>query len=186
MKKILIIIASIALSINTFAQESIFKYPTEGYRGFAGINIFNGIEKFQFDRFAISTTHGFQSDNIYVGMGTSLQFTLGDYYYYDDDDNEIIVDFMMPFYIDLNYELLSSKALAPFADVKLGYAVGDANGLYVLPSVGLRLAHINIWAGYNFIQDKYTQQTYNGELKKQHYFHSIAFGVFFDWGARND
>lgn len=187
MKRLLILAASIALSINTFAQSTAFNNPTEGYRGFAGINVFNGVGTFTFDRMALTTTHGFQSGKVFVGMGASMQFTLGDQYFYDEYDDEICIDFLMPYYIDLNYEFQrDSKTLAPFADLKLGYTIGDANGLYVLPSIGLRVAHINIWAGYNLIQDKYTETSYRGKSEGARYFHSIAFGVFFDWGARNN
>lgn len=188
MKKVLILIASIALCVNVFAQSSVFNNPTEGYRGFAGLNIFNGVGDYCFDRFAITTTHGFQSDKVFVGMGASMQFALGEQYFYDEDDEEIDNEFMMPFFLDLNYDFQSdSKSLAPFADLKVGYSVGDANGLYVLPSIGLRVAHINIWAGYNLVQDKYTKYSYyDKKTEGNRYFHSIAFGVFFDWGARNN
>ncbi len=201
MKKIIIAVALLTLNISSFGQSRQFAMPTNGYRGFAGYDINIGIGEFQYDRFALTTAHGFQVDNIFVGMGASLQFSTteiidNDYYYYDDEE---IPEFMMPFFIDIQYEMCHDKPsmLKPFTDLKLGYSVGDACGLFVQPTIGIRIAHINIWAGYNLIQDKtkyyeyeYQYITEGGDqnkklIAKNDYYQAITFGLTFDWGARN-
>ena len=166
--------------------------PTDGYRGFAGLNIFSGIDKYPYDRFAITTVHGFQADNLYLGLGASLQFVTNNdnYYevkYYDNGDPYTYTeydsdyDFAMPFFFNANYEVPMGK-FAPFADFKLGYAVGDVNGLFVLPAIGVRMSHFNIWCGYNLLQDKYVRDRKTEITNYQ----SIAFGVNIDWGGRNN
>lgn len=192
MKKLLLIIVAFALCQNLSAQDERFPAPTEGYRGFAGMNVFAGMGKYPYDRFALTSVHGFQADNLYVGLGASMQFLTNDEQYYNDDNEVVDLDFIMPFFVDLNYELKPAK-LTPFVDLKLGYAVGSANGMYLLPSVGFRLSQINVWCGYNFMQSSsstnsyewnYNEEEYNRVCKTNTYnFHSIAFGVMIDWGG---
>lgn len=159
--------------------------PTDGYRGFGGLNVFTGIGNHPYDRFAVTSVHGFQTDHLYIGIGASMQFSTNNYDYdynnnYDDDDE---IEFVMPFFINMNYEMPVNR-IAPFADLKIGYSVGDANGLYLLPSVGIRLSHISVWCGYNLLQDKKVD-TRNNNKTDISYYNSIAFGVTLDWGARN-
>jgi hypothetical protein len=191
MKKLLMTIAAASLCMTVAAQDltSTSLTPSDGYRGFAGLGVFTGLGDQPFDRFAVTTVHGFQTDQLFVGIGTSMQFVTnndnnsGYYdeygtYHYDYEDEP---EFMMPFFINANYEM-SSGRIAPFADLKLGYTVGDVCGLYVLPSVGVRLKHISLWCGYNLMQDK--KITGSDNKKTLTNFHSIAFGVTLDWGAR--
>ena len=191
MKKFLMTIAAATLCMTVAAQETnFFTAPTDGYRGFAGLNVFTGLGDQPFDRFAVTTIHGFQADQLFIGMGTSMQFVTNnnnDTGYYDDYgeyhynyDEEI--DFVMPFFINANYELPSTGRVAPFGDLKVGYTVGDVSGLYVLPSVGVRMAHISLWCGYNLMQDKKITGVDNKKTLTN--YHSIAFGVTLDWGAR--
>ena len=106
---------------------------TNGYRGFAGMNIFSGVSSQPYDRFAITTVHGIQSNNLYMGMGASLQFVTNNNdsydYRYDYCDDGTYFDFTMPFFFNVNYEMPVGK-FVPFADLKIGYALGDVNGLY--------------------------------------------------------
>lgn len=192
MKKFLLSIVAATMCMTVAAQETsrFFTAPTDGYRGFAGLNVFTGLGNEPFDRFAITTIHGFQADQLFVGIGTSMQFVTNsndgyydenDVYHYSYDNND--PEFMMPFFINANYEMPSAGRVAPFGDLKLGYSVGDVCGLYVLPSVGIRLAHISLWCGYNLMQDK--KITGDDNKKTLTNYHSIAFGVTLDWGARN-
>lgn len=192
MKKLFLSALALSFSVSLFAGD-FNADPTEGYRGFAGLNVFSGIGKYPYDRFAITTAHGFQTDNLFVGLGASMQFVTnnsnntyeicydeeGCVYSYTEYDSDY--DFAMPFFVNASYEAPMGK-FAPFADLKLGYAVGDVNGLYVLPSVGVRLSHFNVWCGYNLLQDK---SVCNNEKKITNY-QSIAFGVSIDWGARKN
>ena len=191
MKKIFLSVIAATMCLQLSAQ-SFSTAPTEGYRGFASLNMFAGQGDYPYDRFAITTVHGFQSEQLFMGLGTSLQFvTNNDDSYYDGhyDENGIYIydynddyndfEFAMPFFFNINYEMPMGK-FAPFADLKLGYAVGDVSGIYALPSVGLRLSHFSVWCGYNLLQDK---QVKNKVTKRTDY-HSIAVGVTIDWGGR--
>lgn len=191
MKKFFLLMAGVAISLQLSAQN-FSAAPTDGYRGFASLNMFSGMGDYPYDRFAISTVHGFQSERLFMGLGTSLQFVTNNDNYYDGyyDDEGIFhyeesddpdFQFAMPFFFNLNYEMPMGK-FAPFADLKLGYAVGDVSGIYVLPSVGLRLSHFSVWCGYNWLEDK---EVRNKKTKTTDY-HSIAVGVTIDWGGRKN
>jgi hypothetical protein len=185
MKKVLLSILTLSISLSLSAGD-FTSAPTEGYRGFAGMNIFSGFGSHPYDRFAITTVHGIQSNNLYLGMGASMQFVTNndDYYYCNDEfcySDDADFDFTMPFFFNINYEMPIGK-FAPFADLKLGYALGDVNGLYLLPAVGIRMAHFNMWCGYNLLQDK---SVHNKEINITNY-HSIALGITIDWGGRSD
>ena len=190
MKKIFLMITAVAMGFQLSAQEvsGFAAAPTDGYRGFASLNVFSGIGDYLYDRFAITTSHGFQVDNLFMGLGASMQWVTnneGRYYYtYDETTDSYTeyedIEFVMPFFFNINYEIPMGK-FAPFADLKLGYTVGDANGLYALPTVGVRLAHFSVWCGYNLLQDRQVQ--YHENIKTTNY-QSIAFGVSIDWGGR--
>lgn len=191
MKKLFLMITAVAMGFQLSAQEvsGFAAAPTDGYRGFASLNVFSGIGDYLYDRFAITTSHGFQVDNLFMGLGASMQWVTNNedsryYYYYDENTDSYTeyedIDFVMPFFFNINYEIPMGK-FAPFADLKLGYTVGDANGLYALPTVGVRLAHFSVWCGYNLLQDRQVQ--YHENIKTTNY-QSIAFGVSIDWGGR--
>ena len=192
MKRFFLTIVAASLFLGLAAQETPNSIClTDGYRGFAGLNVFAGIGEYPYDRFAITSVHGFQADNMFIGLGASMQFKNNEEVYYDDED-EVALDFVMPFFVNFNYEFPMVK-LSPFVDLKLGYSVGDANGMYLLPSIGIRLSHINVWCGYNYLQSTsvYDKSYYDkdGDYHREnktlnHNFNSIAFGVLIDWGAR--
>lgn len=184
MKKVFLSILAVSTSLTLFAGD-FTAAPTEGYRGFAGMNVFSGTSSHPYDRFAITSVHGIQSNNLYLGMGASMQFVTNneDFYYSTDEEcySDDVFDFAMPFFFNARYEMPMGK-FAPFADLKLGYAVGDVSGMYLLPAVGIRLTHFNIWCGYNLLQDK---NVHNKKVDITNY-QSIAFGISIDWGGRKD
>lgn len=190
MKKLFLMITAIAMGFQLSAQEisGFAAAPTDGYRGFANLGVFSGTGNYLYDRFAITTSHGFQVDHLYMGLGASMQWVTnneGRYYYtYDEATDSYTeyedIEFVMPFFFNINYEVPMGK-FAPFADFKLGYTVGDANGIYALPTVGVRLSHFSVWCGYNLLQNR--QVEYHENIKTTNY-QSIAFGVSIDWGGR--
>ena len=189
MKKLFLMITAVAMGFQLSAQEvsGFAAAPTDGYRGFASLGVFSGTGNYKYDRFGLTTSHGFQVDHLFMGLGASMQWTTNneDWYYLNNETEEPElgenIDFVMPFFFNANYEIPMGK-FAPFADLKLGYSVGDVSGLYVLPSVGVRLSHFNVWCGYNLLQDKQVKQPQN-KIETTNY-QSIAFGVSIDWGGR--
>ncbi len=204
MKKYILALLLLIVGVCTFAQESRkFSVPTYGYRGFGGLNTYIGCDDKTTDRFTITTIHGFQIDNLYVGMGVSMQFSNSDYdydnyYYYDyDEDNyhyyyrkeneDVLIEFLMPFFFNGIYEFCRSSEsnFKPYVDMRIGYALGDVSGLYMQAAAGVRVAHINIWAGFNMQQDKLSYYGYDGRTRSIcNYYNSIAVGIMFDWGSR--
>ena len=109
MKKLIFtLVVSALVATTAFAQDA------KCYRGFTDLSYTLGVGEVSedFDRFTLSTTHGYQLDDLFfVGAGVSLEYVR-----------------------DL------AAALVPiYADVKIGYAAGEVDGFYFAPTVGIRV-----------------------------------------------
>lgn len=97
-----------------------------GYSGFIELGYVKGIGTYDFDRFELTTSQGFQiNSHIFVGLGTGIK------YFYDESAYGI------PFYTDFRINFLKKK-VSPFAGFKLGYTTGDVSGLMLTPMFGCR------------------------------------------------
>ena len=139
-----------ALSQNVFAQN----ISGQCYRGFADAGYTIGIGDYEFGRFEINTSHGYQiNPYIFLGAGMGLHFMPK----YETPDMDIPLDKRdskvdIPVFANTRVNFLKSK-YSPFIDVKGGTYVTNSGGLYVNASAGLRIAlnekqAINISVGY--------------------------------------
>ena len=88
------------------------------------------------NRFDISTSHGcLAMPYLYIGAG------LGFHYYYDIDQ------FNIPFFADFRAYPIKGN-IKPFLNFRIGYAVGDIKGLYLMPSLGVSIYRFDISLGY--------------------------------------
>lgn len=100
----------------------------QGYRGFADFSYSLGVGDFAIDRVGITTSHGYQiAPQFFAGAGVGVN------YFYDSDW------FNVPIFAEFRSDILNSD-ITPFADVRVGYAVGDVKGFYLNPSVGCRFS----------------------------------------------
>lgn len=134
MKKVFLFIAMMAMTIGCFAQT------TKGYHGFADLGYTIGVGDYEFGRFEISTTHGYQvNPYFFVGGGVGFHFMSECKY----GDPEIPLDLRkskisIPLFADFRGTFTKRK-FAPFVDLKLGYFVTNNDGFYGNISAGCRM-----------------------------------------------
>lgn len=135
---------------------------TQGYRGFADLGYTIGVADYDFGRFEISTTHGYQVCHyFFVGAGVGFHFMqkyetkgMGDYALDIRDSNVGI-----PLYADFR-GMLSKHKFGPFLDLKLGHFLTNGDGFYASLSAGVRMKTVgkqavNLSIGYTFEKLKY-------------------------------
>lgn len=173
MKKLLLILVAMICSATVFAQTL-----DKGYRGFAGVDGQVIVTEDGYDGISFWTSHGYQiNPYLFVGGGISSQVR----YWADDYDDELYTYTLIPLFGNVRFDYPNNK-ISAFADLKLGYSVGDYSGLYIAPSVGVRLSHCNLSLGYELQQ---LEWDINGYSLDPINCGSVMFTVSFDWGARN-
>ncbi|MBQ1722975.1 MAG: outer membrane beta-barrel protein [Muribaculaceae bacterium] len=126
MKKLFMTFAMVALLGTTaFAQDA------KSYRGFTDFSYTLGVGETSedFDRFTLSTTHGYQIDDLFfVGGGVSFEYVR---------DAAVA---LVPIYADARIDIpLHGRSIKPFVDAKIGYAAGQLDGFYFAPTIGVRV-----------------------------------------------
>lgn len=149
MKKILLFLAVVMVSVAASAQEQ-----DKGYRGFADLGYGIGVGDYEFGRFSIETSHGYQFNHyIFLGAGLAFQFSED----YATPDMDIPLDTrkkMMDIPVFANFRAnFLKKKFSPFIDFKIGYYVNNGGAEYINLSGGLRIATsarqaVNISIGY--------------------------------------
>ena len=137
MKKALLLLLLTVISISANAQENF----TKGYRGYADLGYIIGVDDYEFGRFEINTTHGYQvCPYFFVGVGVGFHFMskyetkgMGEYAL-DTRDSKISI----PLYADLRGTFMKTK-FSPVVDVKLGHFVTNHDGFYANASAGVRM-----------------------------------------------
>ena len=150
MKKTAILLsATMAFAINSNAQSM-----QSGYKGHVEAGYSVGIGDYDFGRFEVNTTHGYQvNPYIFFGAGTGLHFMSS----YKTGDMEIPLDVRdskvdIPIFANFRSNFTKGK-LSPFFDIKGGTFVSNNGGLYVVASLGVRYAlnskqGLNLSVGY--------------------------------------
>lgn len=162
MKKIFLIIMMVVTTLVMKAQDNTFG---GGYRGFADLGYTIGVGDYNFGRFEISTTHGYQvNPYFFVGGGVGFHFmssyeTKGMDIPLDKRDSKVSI----PLFADFRGTFCKRK-FAPFADLKLGYFVTNNDGFYGNVSAGCRMAlkgkqGISLSIGYTY--EKLEFQTFS-------------------------
>ena len=151
MKKFLLALCVILAGISANAQDF-----NRGYRGYADLGYTIGVGDYEFGRFEISTTHGYQvNPYFFVGAGVGFHFMSK----YETKGMEIPLDVRdskvsIPLYVDFRGTFMKTK-FAPFVDVKLGHFLTNHDGFYANASAGVRMKTVGKQAvslsiGYTF------------------------------------
>jgi hypothetical protein len=152
MKKFLMAIAAIMATVSMNAQNT----SANCYRGFADVAYSIGIGDYEFGRFEINTSHGYQfNPYFYLGAGMGFHFMSE----YKTKDMDIPLDVRdskvdIPIFANARVNFTKGK-IAPFIDMKAGMFVTNSGGLYLNPSAGVRIAFnekqaINVSVGYSY------------------------------------
>ena len=150
MKKVYILSALLLTVIGSNAQN----IAKNCYRGYVDAGYSIGIGDYEFGRFEVNTSHGYQINPYqYAGAGTGLHFmssykTKGMDIPLDVRDSKVDI----PVFANIRCNLLK-KRVTPFIDVKGGTYVTNGGGLYVNASAGCRFSinekqAINLSVGY--------------------------------------
>lgn len=127
------------------APKKVTTLDDKQYRGMADMGFSWGIANGkEFNRFSISTTHGYQVVPIYLFIGGGIEvdyFTGGK-------------GFSVPLYLDLRTNFKAK--VSPFIDARVGGSPIDLKGFYASPSFGVRIpiketiCGISLMAGYTY------------------------------------
>lgn len=118
MKRFFFVIAVLMSIVSSYAQDNTYG---GGYRGFADLGYTIGVGDYDFGRFEISTTHGYQvNPYFFVGGGVGFHFmesykTVGMEYALDERKSKVSI----PLFADFR-GTFSKRKFAPFVDLKLG------------------------------------------------------------------
>lgn len=118
----------VCLATHTMAQE-------RGYRGTVELGptiLVSGMEETAFGA-AVYTSHGYQFfPELFVGVG------VGAFGFLNPEAGGVGGIGGVPLYLNLQ-SYLTRKNVAPYVDLKVGYALFDYDGLYLSPTVGVQL-----------------------------------------------
>jgi len=140
-----------SVSNKTVSSFSTKSYKQTGYRGFIDFGYTFGTGDFDLGRLELTTSHGaLITPNLFIGGGTGI------HYYCTDGLSEVVV----PLFLDIQGIANSTKSIAPFGGLKIGYSFDATEsfedlGLYFAPSVGMKFLldnnkSINLSLGYTF------------------------------------
>lgn len=153
MKRFILIFVLTLACVMSYAQSNTYG---GGYRGFADLGYTIGVGDYDFGRFEISTTHGYQvNPYFFVGGGVGFHFmesykTPGMEYSLDERKSKVSI----PLFADFR-GTIGKKRFSPFVDLKLGYFVTNNDGFYGNLSAGCRMAlkgkqGISLSIGYTY------------------------------------
>ncbi|MDE6393180.1 MAG: hypothetical protein K2L59_07945 [Muribaculaceae bacterium] len=159
MKKIFLLFSVVFMTFGCFAQIN------KGYRGFADLGYTIGVGDYDFGRFEISTTHGYQvNPYFFLGGGVGFHFmqsyeSAGMTIALDKRDSKVSI----PVFADFRGSF-SKRKFAPFVDLKIGYFVTNNDGLYGNISAGCRMNFkgnqaVSLSLGYTY--EKLEFETFN-------------------------
>lgn len=168
MRKLFIIamlLSSVCISINAQGESG------GSYKGFVDVGYGFGIGDYDFGRFQVNTTHGYQiSPYFFVGAGAGLHFMSS----YKTSEMDIPLDIRdsqvdIPIFANARCNFLKGR-ISPFLDLKGGTYVTNNGGLYVNFSAGCRIATkgtqaFNVSIGYS--NEKLEFQTFHKFVSSQ-------------------
>ena len=151
MKKTISAVAALLFTLSPMHAQDIL---TNCYRGNVEAGYSVGIGDYDFGRFEINTTHGYQfNPYFFLGAGTGIHFmssykTAGMDVALDERESKVDI----PVFANLRCNILNKK-FSPFVDLKGGTFVTNNGGLYLVASVGCRYSinekyALNLSVGY--------------------------------------
>ena len=174
MKKSLFCLLLAMASVSLCAQS----LKGNSYKGYVDFSLSPGNDgvyyKVNTMGYALTTSQGYQI-NPYIYLGAGLGVHL-----YSMDNFETSV--ALPIFANFRANFTKTK-VSPFFDAKIGYSVVDLKGVYLSPSLGVRIGlsnnlGLNIKVGYS--AQKFTYWAYKYTIKDS-YIHSANISIGLDW-----
>lgn len=129
----------------TTTTVNVEKSPSRGYSGILELDLNVGISDYA-SRLGLTTVHGYQiNPYLFAGAGFSLKYWF---------DYETV---SLPIFADIRATVpFGSSPIAFLGDFRLGYSAYDIYGVYLSPSVGIRIGRnkaATFALGYELIQN---------------------------------
>ena len=151
MKKTILAVTAMLFSLLPIQAQ---KFQSKCYRGNVDAGYSFGIGDYDFGRFEVNTSHGYQfNPYFFLGAGTGVHFMSS----YKTNGMDIALDQResqvdIPVFANIKCNLLN-KRFSPFIDVKGGTFVTNNGGLYVCAAIGCRYTinedyAVNLSLGY--------------------------------------
>lgn len=123
-----------------FGESATFKSQYDGVFDF-GYSI--DVRSQGTGRISFSTTHGcLLLPYLYIGGGLGFDFYHTGRVY------------GVPLFANLRGYFVKDREVRPYLNARIGYSVGDIEGLYLVPTVGLTYGHLDLSVGYAYQEAK--------------------------------
>lgn len=177
--KTILVLVFLCLVTSVMAQERGYRAHVE----FGPAITLSGMEKTAFGG-AVYTSHGYQfCPEFFVGGG------VGAFGFLENEDGEPGGIGGIPLYLSLQSYLMRGE-VAPFVDLKVGYALFDYDGLYLAPTVGvqvMRKERMALRVGVSYsrvgVQDSYTNAE-GGRSTDRWYLQWLGLHIGLTFGAK--
>ena len=136
MKRTILLVIVFALTLLQLRAQG---FQSRCYRGHVDAGYSFGIGDYNFGRFEVNTSHGYQfNPYFFLGAGTGVHFmssykTGGMEIALDERDSKVDI----PVFANIRCNILDKK-FSPFVDVKGGTFVTNNGGLYLSAAIGCR------------------------------------------------
>ncbi len=160
----------------TLANPSKYEKPgktksrLKGYKGFIETGYVFDVSDYNTNRFALSTTHGYQfNDYLFAGggLGINLYSDLNDNWNDNWNDDLSNSSYSIPMYFTFRANFTKNR-ITPFADINTGYTAGDIQGAFVTIGIGVRFSLAKKMAINLKLEYAYQEIVYNYEY--EHYY----------------
>ena len=124
---ILVVLLLCSVVANAQSDESYGWEQAPRYRGFIGEGLVIGTGDYSQNRNYIYTSHGMElSPGFFLGAGVEATYWWG------------LEEWNFPVFVDTRIEFHKSmrKNFSPYIAAKVGYSLGNIDGLYIAPQVG--------------------------------------------------
>lgn len=124
---ILVVLLLCSVVANAQSDESYGWEQAPRYRGFIGEGLVIGTGDYSQNRNYIYTSHGMElSPGFFLGVGVEATYWWG------------FEEWNFPVFVDTRVEFHKSmrKNFSPYIAAKVGYSLGNIDGLYIAPQVG--------------------------------------------------
>lgn len=178
MKKFIISAILLLVCLSSSAQSA-FRERHGAYKGFLDVGLASSFADGENSvTFSLRTSHGIQINPfIFAGAGVGVGVATGSQY------DEATV--MAPIFAHTRYNF-SRSTISPYLDVKGGYSVGDFNGGYFQPSLGVSLPvtsrfAIDFGLSYTLNTHKESYLNWYYEYKERMCMHTLSLNFGFEF-----
>ena len=171
---ILVVLLLCSVVANAQSDESYGWEQAPRYRGFIGEGLVIGTGDYSQNRNYIYTSHGMElSPGFFLGVGVEATYWWG------------FEEWNFPVFVDTRIEFHKSmrKNFSPYIAAKVGYSLGNIDGLYIAPQVGCHFyfghSKVGISTALGYSYQGY-RSDFGGTIGSSYNFGGVEFSVGVD------